>query len=248
MPSDILTPTQLDWSGGSLTTSHDRDGITPARLDWAGVNLTTSFSEAGLTVTVPQLDRLTSFEQVLGQDGTPSHRFMAIWQEQAEKIEEAFEAIDARDDEQDATISAVQQALALAQSAIDEILSSKRREALRDSYTNPTTVGTFSNDGTVTIAAHTRIYGDGETASVNAGSVSGYNAGNYVTVYYVDTGRTGGAVSYQATTGAIAQSGDTHIVAQGTIPAAGETSTTGTSPTAPGYTAPSSDNPDYVEP
>lgn len=236
MPSDILTPLALDWAGGALTTSHDRDTLTAPRLLWRGGNLTTSFSGESLTVATPVLDRLTRHEQFPGVDQGTWTRFMSIWQKQADKIEEAFEAIDERDTQQDATLAAVAQSLALAQAAVDSILAANRREALKDSFTDPASVLTADNSGTITIAAHTRTYGDADATevSVDGGTISGLTLGQTYQVYYQDAARTGGAVSYQYTTANVAQTGNTHVVGSVAVPNAGEASTSGSGPSAPG--------------
>lgn len=111
-----------------------------------------------------------------------------------------------------------------------------KANALETSYPDPGNVLTAGAGGGISIAAHTRVYGDGNRVPVNAGFVSGYAPGDYVTVYYVDAARTGGAVTYQATTGLVAQKDATHIVGQATIPQAGEPDAGGTAPSPPGYT------------
>lgn len=231
MPSDIVTPVQLDWAGGSLTTSHDRDVLTPARLSWRGGSLTTNFSGTSLSVTTPQLDRLTRF------DGMPD-RFMLIWQQAMEAIESAFEALTTQVADNSAIIARLVAAEDLAQAANDNATTAVNTVDLANSYTNPVGVGSASSAGVVTVSAHERVYGDGTTVNVNAGSVSGFAPGDYVTVYYVDAARAGGAVTYQGTTGAVSQTGSTHIVWQGSIPDAGQPDAPGSGPTAPGYTPP----------
>ena len=112
---------------------------------------------------------------------------------------------------------------------------------IRDSsYTNPVGVGTATSDGVVSIIAHTRNYTGSEasTASVDAGSVTGLSSGDYVTVFYRDAARAGGAVIYEATMNAIAQTDNVHIVWQGAIPSPGESANSGTSPSGPGFTPP----------
>src|SRR5690606_13036501 len=64
------------------------------------------------------------------------------------------------------------------------------------------------------ISAHSRVYGNGTIVSVNAGTISGLDHDTYYYIYYDDPTRTGGAVSYQATTieANAAQINDRHLV------------------------------------
>ena len=178
---------------------------------------------------------------------------MGIWQEAMEKIEDAFAGLTTQVTDLETLLLQVQAAQNLAQAANDNATATRNAQDLANSYTNPTGVLSATSDGTITVAAHSRVYPtSGTSVSVNSGSVSGFTSGFYVTVYYVDAGREGGTVTYKATTGAISQEGDTHIVGQVTIPEAGSAPSEGTSPTAPGYTPPPSGggtyDRDYVEP
>lgn len=178
---------------------------------------------------------------------------MALHQESVTKIEEAFAGLTTQVTDLETLLLQIQAAQALAQAANDNAVATRNAQDLANSYTNPTGVLSAANDGTITIAAHSRVYPtSGTSVSVDGGTVSGFTSGSYVTVYYVDAGREGGAVTYKGTASAISQEGDTHIVGQVTIPAAGEAPSEGTSPTAPGYTPPPSGggtyDRDYVEP
>lgn len=176
---------------------------------------------------------------------------MGIWQEAMDKIEEAFAALSTQVTDLETLLLQIQAAQALAQAANDNAAAVSAAAALTNSYTDPVAVLSAANDGTVTVSAHDRVYGDGTRVALDAGGISGFVSGDYVTVYYVDAGREGGAVLYQGTTSAIGQEGDTHIVGQATIPAAGEPPASGSGPTAPGYTPPSgggSYDPNYAEP
>ena len=78
------------------------------------------------------------------------------------------------------------------------------------------------SNATITMSAHTRIYGDGTTKTVNGGAVTGLSYSTLYYIYYDDADRLGGAVTYQATTSqtTAAQTGSRHFVGQVTTPAA----------------------------
>lgn len=234
---DVITPVQLQWSGVGLIESPAVDFVNPARLYWSGGTLADG-DQSGVTtlVTTPELDRLTRFDDLI-EGGNPTVRFMGIWQEAMEKIEEAFQGLTGQVTDLTSIVNRLAAAETLAQAAKDESASTTSKQDLADSYTNPTSVSTYSNNGTVNIVAHSRVYPiSGTSVAVNSGSVSGFAEGDYVTVYYNDVGREGGAVTYIGTTNAVAQTDGRHIVAQGRIPAAGNPPSGGTSPSGPGYT------------
>lgn len=189
---------------------------------------------SSLSVTVPQLSRLTQFDRLLNADGTPSPRLIGIWQTMCEQIEGAFTALSTQVNDNTAIIAEIRAAQALATAANDNATSTAARVNIESSYPSPPNVLTASNAGNVTIAAHTRVYADGSEVSVGAGSVSGFSGGDTVTVYYVDSAREGGSVTYQGTTNAVAQANNTHVVGTSVIPAAGQPDATGTPVTAPG--------------
>lgn len=93
------------------------------------------------------------------------------------------------------------------------------------------------SDATVSITAHSRIYGDGTSVSVNSGTVTGLSYSTQYYIYYVDPSRSGGSVTYLATTVAATavQTGDTHFVGVVTTPAAAAPDTTGSTNQAPGF-------------
>jgi hypothetical protein len=192
---------------------------------------------ADLSVTTPTLDRLTRFDTLLEGQG-PSTRFQLIWQQTMEAIEAAFAALTTQVGDNSNLISQIQAALSLAAAANDNAVATASEVTLANSYINPVGVLTASNDGTVNVAAHQRIYGDGTAVTVDAGSVTGQAPGSAVTIFYADAARIGGAVSYQATAAAVPQTGNTHIVGQVLSPAVGEPPAPGSGPSAPGYTPP----------
>lgn len=109
--------------------------------------------------------------------------------------------------------------------------------AITNSYTDPTSVLTATVSGTsatITISVHNRIYTDGVTVAVNAGTITGLTIDTTYYVYYSDPTRAGGAVTYQYATDqtAAAQVGGVHSV--GSI----YTDSTATGPIGGGGTVP----------
>lgn len=72
-----------------------------------------------------------------------------------------------------------------------------------NSHTNPTTVLTATDNGTtatVTVAAHTRVYGDGSTLSVASGTMPGLVSNTNYAFYYDDKTLANPKPTYIATT------------------------------------------------
>ena len=96
--------------------------------------------------------------------------------------------------------------------------------ALETSYPDDFTPPFIQADdlGNVTIAAHRRYYGDGTSVAVDGGSLAtGELNPSVVFVYYDDTRRAGGAVTYEWSTTPPVQAGTRHVVGRVEIPAAG---------------------------
>jgi hypothetical protein len=237
MPSTIPTPSRLRWTGLEVGTLPVRFGVAPKLGAWAGGEVSAGpFSSGSIDVTRPRLDRLTRQEKIVNPDGTPSIRLQTIWQRTMEAIEAAFDALSTQVGDNTALLQEIRAAQKLAQAANDAAAKADKARALETSYTDPLSVLSAASSGTVTVAAHTRVYGDGARVSVDGGSVSGFAPGDYVTVFYEDAARAGGAVSYQGSTGTVSQTGTTHIVGQAVIPQDGQPPVEGASPSPPGYT------------
>ena len=75
---------------------------------------------------------------------------------------------------------------------------------------------------TVTISAHTRVYGDGTSVAVSGGSLTALAYSTTYFIYYDQASRLGGAVTYVATTSSstAAQLGSRHVVGSALTPAA----------------------------
>ena len=229
----------LSITGAEAATIPYRVTATGARLTLAGGTATLGTAlELSAAPTVPKLNRMHMRESLTGPGGQPSHRLMAIWQDSMDKIEESFEALTNQVTDLEAIVRQIQAAMdaaTAAQAKADEV---DARVSLADSYTDPVSVLTAESDGSIAIAAHTRIYGNGTSVSVNSGALSGFAQGAYVGVYYQDAARDGGAVTYQGTTNAVAQEGARHVVGFVTIPASGEPPADGGGGGGPGYTPP----------
>jgi hypothetical protein len=125
---------------------------------------------------------------------------------------------------------------ATAQTAADTV---KRDDAISTSWTSPGTVlsaADAGSDATITIAAHTRKYSDATSVSVNSGSLTARAYSTTYYIYYTQTSRAGGAVTYNSTTDPnVAQpnaAAGRHFVGKIVTPAAAA------APTSGGYTPP----------
>lgn len=167
--------------------------------------------------------------------GNPTAQMQVHWQRTMEAIEAAFAGLTGQITDLTSIVSQIQAVNDLASAASATAAAAKASIDIANSFTDPTSVVSGANSGLITIAAHSRVYGDGSSVAVNSGTLPGFTPGDYVTVYYDDAARVGGAVIYQGTTNAVAQAGSRHIVGQVTIPHVGNPPELGISPTAPGY-------------
>jgi len=239
LPSFIQAPLQLAISGGEpLFNPRGPFAPNPVRLRIVSGSTTIGPGAANVSdiVTAPLLDRLQRQVSYFNQDGTPTAKMQLDWQNTMESIEAALGGLTGQVGDVRTLVEQIQAALKLAGVALDAASQTQAQVSIASSYTDPSSVLTASSDGTIQIAAHERVYGDGARVSVLAGSVGGFNPGDYVSVYYDDATRMGGAVTYQGTTNAIAQGGNRHSLGQIAIPAAGEAPSTGGGVAAPGYT------------
>lgn len=162
------------------------------------------------------------------------------WDEAMTKLESTLNAIlsipaiiAALADLDSATQAALDAADA-AQAAADNAQSAANDQAREnsivnsyvDNYTSPLISANLS--GGITIANHDRVYGDqvlNPTVSVTGGMLAtAAPPGSIVRVYYIDSARSGGSVSYLFTVDPAAppvQGGDTHSVGAVEIPSVG---------------------------
>lgn len=179
-----------------------------------------------------RLDRLLKFEKIANPDGTVNGDFQSKWQRAMEEIESSVNAvIDAQNaaDAANAAAAAADAAAAAADAAATAAQGAAETAAADSSLASSGVSGLTmtatdaGTDATITIGAHTRIYGDGTSVAVSGGTVTGlaYSTGFFV--YYDQASRAGGAVTYQATTSAAtaAQTGDRHSLGAVTTPAGG---------------------------
>ncbi len=236
MPSLAFTPAALRLSGADIVPQPVRFGFTPATLRlvggpvMAGPSLSTDLTDLSAV-----LDTLFSSEAIVDAQGRPTRRLQQIWENAIGGIKAVLEGQGLSINELRNLYAALNTAQTTAAAAAQQAQAADDAKALEQSYVDPLGCVTASSSGLVSIAGHTRIYGDGTSVAVDAGSVGGFTPGVYVTVYYNDPARSGGAVTYLGTTGLIGQTGSTHIVGQVTIPAAGAPDASGSTTTPPGY-------------
>lgn len=236
MPSFTATPATIGIAGGAATFIPARFSATTAALRIVGG--TAGFTiggETAVSVTTPRLPRLERQQSYFDKDGRATAEMQLRWQRAMEAIETAFAAVDVRDDNQDSILARLAATEAQVAAAQEQSAATAAADALAKSYPTPSDLLSASSSGTITITAHTRVYGDGTSVLVNAGSVSGFAQGSYVQVYYDDAGRAGGAVSYQGTLELISQTGARHIIGGVSIPLAGSPPVDGFPPFPPGY-------------
>lgn len=241
LPSITGVPASLTITGATASTVPYRFDTSHAMLRITG---TVAVVGPGTGTGLEPLDlaQLGRLDRAILAKGFDSIEFQLRWQRLCEAIEAAVNSLNTQVNDNTALLSRIAAAQSLAQAANDNATTVDNRTSIESSYTDPTNILTASADGTITIAAHTRRYTNGTSASISAGSVSGLTNEVTYTVYYVDAAREGGTVTFFATTSAVAQTGNTHIVGTATIPATGQPPAGGTSPTAPGYTPPPGDS------
>jgi hypothetical protein len=194
-----------------------------------------------------RLPRLQAASPIVDDRQQPTQAFQRYWQNFAETIERAINSIATIlgiTDQLDQALQQAQVAIATAQAAADtaqmaadaataETAAQKRESALQASYIDPSSV-LSADPTTISIAGHTRRYGDGTSVAVSAGTVTATAAGEEDYVYYDDPTRVGGAVAYQVSTTLPVQTGDRHVVGAVLIPATG-TQDGGDGPRPPGF-------------
>jgi hypothetical protein len=236
VPNFSAAPAQLVIAGGTATFVPARFSATPAQLRIVGGTARfTIGAVANDSVTTPKLDRIMRQELIVEKSLNASQRFQLIWQRTMEAIEDAFGGQQGQITDLANIVARLEATEAKADAAVAQSASTAADDALAKSYPSPSTILSATSDGTITISAHTRVYGDGTSVSVNGGSVSGWPQGQFVQIYYDDAGRAGGAVAYQGTTEVIAQAGARHIVGGVPIPLSGEPPVEGEPPYPSGY-------------
>lgn len=236
LPRFTVTPAQLAISAGTATFEPARFAPTAAVLTLSGQAVAFgNVTAPSYSVTTPKLDRLARGEAILDRDGGPSVRFQLLWQQTMQAIEDAFAALTLQVGDNTSVLAAIQNALNLATAANDNAVEAISIVNIANSFTEPSSVLTASSDGTITVAPHTRVYGNGARVSVDGGTISGFSPGQFVRVYYDDAARDGGAVEYHGATADVVQQGNRHVVGGVEIPALGAVDQSGTGVIPPGW-------------
>lgn len=222
-------------------------GLTPVRLSYGtaqlilgggSVSLGPDF-QSDLSAKVVRLDRYQRAVPIVDKNGNPTMQEQAANQRNLEAIEAAFAAQGQQIELLTTIVTGLQEAQAAAALANQGVATLNAGVSLSSSRTEPVDgLLSATSDGVVTISAHSRVYTSGSietSATVNAGSVSGFAPGTFVRVFYMDAARTGGAVTFQGTAAEVTQTGDTHVVGGVTIPEAGSPPSDGQGTTPPGY-------------
>lgn len=187
-----------------------------------------------MAVKLPRLERAII---IVDGQGRPTTAFHSWWQAIVKALESALTGLEASIVAIEAALDAADIALAAADSAQTAADALNSSQELLNSSLNPAVVLSADSTGSITISAHTRTYGgSGGSVSVNGGAISGFSAGDYVNVYYSDPTRVGGTVTFQGTTGTIAQEGAIHTIGGIQIPTTGTQDGYGYYP--PGYIPP----------
>lgn len=185
-----------------------------------------------------KLPRLEARTPIADGRGLPVMSFHQWWDKFAKSIEDAFNQLEASVTAIAAAQAAANAANAAAAAANAAAADASAQAAIANSgVTGATITATDAGaNATVNITAHTRVYGDGTSVSVNAGSVTGLSYSTLYYIYYDQASRAGGAVTYQATTSqtTAAQTGNRHLVGSVTTPAAAAPDTGGNYVGAPG--------------
>lgn len=174
-----------------------------------------------------KLPRIPRGLRIVEKDGTAAESFRVWMDRYATDIETEVGALAAAQAAEAAAATA-QTAAATAQTAADAAQSSADDAATVAKLTGSGVVGCTiaasdaGADATITISAHTRIYGDGATLAAGGGSVTGLAYSTTYFVYYDDATFADTTPAYLATTSetTAAQVGVRHLVGQATTPAA----------------------------
>lgn len=138
-------------------------------------------------------------------------------------------------------------AIETANEAKSAATSASKDTALVNSYVSPSNILSAVLDtvdatkAVITIADHTRMYGDGTSKPVTGSTIVGLSLSATYYVTYMDATRAGGSVTYMTTTDYLAagQGSDRHLVGSIVTPAAGSTApSTGDPVRPPGVVAP----------
>lgn len=136
MAADVTTPATFSYTAGSPRDT--RPAAVRFRYTASTSLVSTKDSDTSTSVTVPDLDRLLPLDRLLNEDGTPSLRFMAIWQTMCNEIESALEATNAKVDDNSAILARLTATEELAQAANDNANEAQATAAVVQSATADT--------------------------------------------------------------------------------------------------------------
>lgn len=189
-----------------------------------------------MPLKLPRFERSVSLIDVAsGRASVIFHRWWQLVTSNLETsfngLEDAVTAVAAAQAAADAAQAAATTAQAAADTAQTAADTANSTTALTGSGVTGCTISAADAgaDVTITISAHTRIYGDGTQVAVDGGSLTAQAYSTVYYIYYDQAARTGGAVTYVSTTveADAAQVGDRHLVGKVTTPAAAAAATGG---------------------
>jgi hypothetical protein len=204
-----------------------------------------------MTATPPLFLRIAHFiagnRIVDSTSGAPTTAFLRQLNDMIANISSAVNSLKSTQDDLIATIEAAGIALTTAEAAHDLAIAQGKSASLIASYVDPTAVLSAEVDpadstkAKITIADHTRKYGDGTSVSVTGGSLSGLDQDHDYYITYMDTAFAGGTVTYVAQYSALTAGQDNptgqHTVGDIITPATSSAPpTTGGGPRPPGTT------------
>jgi hypothetical protein len=202
-----------------------------------------------MAFTVPPLSSATTYFD--GQ-GRPTAQFQLYWQNFLRALAAEFGALEAAAaaqaaaDAANAAAEAAQTSADNADTAATNAQSSADQAALDASLATSgvsglTMMATDAGaNATITISGHERVYGDGTSVVVTGGSVTGLAYSTAYYVYYSDPPRTGGAVTFLASTNLndAIQTGSVHSLGSVITPAAAAPPVSGNPNLPPGVQEP----------
>lgn len=174
--------------------------------------------------------------------------FQRLWQKNCETVEANFGDLSQIVTDLAAVVADVVTAQAAADAAAADAATAqstantanttattvKRDDSISTSWTSPGTILSATDAGsnaTITIANHTRKYTDATSKSVTGSSITALAYTTEYAIYYDQTSRAGGAVTYHATTdpntGLANAAAGRHFCGKITTPGAGGAATSG---------------------
>ena len=182
-----------------------------------------------------QLPRLQQSAPLVDENGLPTEAFHIWWNTFAANLEKAFDDLANNVAAIAAAQSAANAAQSTANTANTTANTAKTNDKISASATVPSTLLTATDAGTsasITVAAHTRIYGDSTTVTIGSPvTLTGLSYSTEYAVYYDDPTTSTTSPTYHTTTvlnQAMANyASGRHFVGQVTTPAAGGGSTSG---------------------